>query len=166
MHHGGADGDAASASLGDGPNGNLLSVDKVNTLDAFITDQFTIGRVTMNLGVRWDHYDVFTPDQRQLAHTFPSGLSIAAATFPETHYAKWNGVVPRLGVSYDLLGTGKTVLKANWGIYKFNPGVTLASDANPNQAEKTITYQWLDNRVCPGCIPGDNRLSGRAKKAT
>ena len=109
----------------------------------------------MNLGVRWDHYDVYTPDQHQLAYTFPSGLSIPAKTFPETHYVKWNGVVPRLGVSYDLLGTGKTVLKANWGLYKFNPGVTLASDANPNQAEKTVTYQWLDNRVCSGCIPGD-----------
>jgi len=142
-------------SLGDGPKGNLLSVAKVNTLDAFVTDQYTIGRVTLNLGLRWDHYDVFTPDQRQLAFTFPSGLSIAAATFPETHYTKWNGVVPRLGLSYDLLGTGKTVLKANWGLYKFNPGVTLASDANPNQAEKIITYQWLDNTVCPGCIPGD-----------
>ena len=142
-------------SLGDGPNGNLLSVNKVNTYDAFVTDQFTIGRMTLNLGVRWDYYDVYTPDQSQLAYTFPSGLSIPAKTFPETHYVKWNGVVPRLGVSYDLLGTGKTVLKANWGLYKFNPGVTLASDANPNQAEKTVTYQWLDNKVCPGCIPGD-----------
>jgi len=142
-------------SLGDGPNGNLLSVNKVNTYDAFVTDQFTVGRVTMNLGVRWDYYDVYTPDQNQLAHTFPSGLSIPSKTFPEAHYVKWNGVVPRLGVSYDLLGTGKTVLKANWGLYKFNPGVTLASDANPNQAEKTVTYQWLDNKVCAGCIPGD-----------
>jgi len=145
----------AVGSLGDGPNGNLLSVNKVNTYDAFVTDQFTVGRMTLNLGVRWDYYDVFTPDQIQLAYTFPSGLSIPAKTFPETHYTKWNGVVPRLGFSYDLFGTGKTVVKANWGIYKFNPGVTLASDANPNQAEKTVTYQWLDNKVCPGCIPGD-----------
>ena len=142
-------------SLGDGPKGNLLSVAKVNTLDAFVTDQYTIGRVTLNLGVRWDHYDVFTPDQRQLAYTFPSGLSLPAVTFPKQHYTKWNGVVPRLGLSYDLMGTGKTVLKANWGIYKFNPGVGVAQDANANQSLKTITYQWLDNAVCPGCIPGD-----------
>src|SRR5438477_4102682 len=142
-------------SLGDGPNGNLLSVAKVNTVDAFVTDQYTLGRLTLNLGVRWDHYDVFTPDQRQLAFTFPSGLSIPDATFPEQHYTKWNGVVPRLGLSYDVAGDGKTVIKANWGIYKFNPGVGVAQDANANQALKTITYQWLDNKVCPGCIPGD-----------
>jgi hypothetical protein len=63
--------------------------------------------------------------------------------------------VPRLGVAYDLLGTGKTVLKFNYGMYRFNPGVGVAANANPNQATKSLTYQWLDNKVCPGCIPGD-----------
>jgi hypothetical protein len=139
----------------DGPNGNLLSVAKVNTIDWFVTDQWTIGRATLNLGVRYDHYDVFTPDQQQLAYTFPSGVSIPAASFPETHYVKWNSFVPRLGVSYDLSGTGKTVLKANYGMYRFNPGVGVAQDANPNQSVKSITYQWLDNRACATCIPGD-----------
>ena len=142
-------------SLGDGPNGNLLSIAKVNTYDLFVTDQYSIGRLTLNLGVRWDQYDVFTPQQRQLAFTFPSGLSIPATDFAEQHFTKWNGVVPRFGASYDVAGDGKTVIKANWGIYKFNPGVGVAQDANPNQALKTITYQWLDNKVCPGCIPGD-----------
>src|SRR5207253_1767486 len=145
----------------DGPNGNLLSIAKVNTIDAFVTDQWSIGRATLNLGVRFDHYDVFTPNQTQLAYTFPSGVSIPAAScdtnpgFCETHYLKWNSVVPRLGLSYDLLGTGKTVLKLNYGMYRFNPGVGVAANANPNQATKSLTYQWLDNKVCPGCIPGD-----------
>jgi hypothetical protein len=142
-------------SLGDGPKGNLLSVAKLNTIDAFLTDQYTIGRATLNLGVRWDHYDVFTPDQRQLAFTFPSGLAIPAQTFAETHYLKWDGVAPRLGLSYDLTGNGKTVVKLNWGTYKFNPGVNVAANANPNQSLKTVTYAWTDTRVCPTCIPGD-----------
>ena len=34
-----------AGSLGDGPNGNLLSVDKVSTYDAFITDQWTYKRL-------------------------------------------------------------------------------------------------------------------------
>jgi hypothetical protein len=142
-------------SLGDGPNGNLLSVDKVNTLDWFVTDQWSIGRATLNLGVRYDHYDVYTPDQSQLAYTFPSGLSIAALSFPEQHYVKWNSFVPRLGATYDLFGTGKTVLKGNYGMYRFNPGVGVAASANPNQQTKSLTYQWLDNKVCATCIPGD-----------
>jgi hypothetical protein len=141
--------------LGDGPNGNLLGVAKVNTIDWFITDQWSLGRASLNLGVRYDHYDSFTPDQTQLAYTFPSGVSIMANSFPEQHYVKWGSFVPRIGATYDLFGTGKTVLKANYGMYRFNPGVGLASDANPNQVVKSLTYQWLDNKVCPGCIPGD-----------
>src|SRR5947207_1504991 len=141
--------------LGDGPNGNLLSIAKVNTLDWFVTDQWSVGRASLNLGVRYDHYDVFTPDQSQLAFTFPSGVSIAASTFPEQHYVKWGSIVPRVGATYDLMGTGKTVLKLNYGMYRFNPGVGVAATANTNQATKSLTYQWLDNKVCAGCIPGD-----------
>jgi hypothetical protein len=151
----------AVGSLGDGPKGNLLSVAKVNTIDWFLTDQWSIGRATLNLGVRYDHYDVWTPDQTQLAWTFPSGVSIPAAScatspdFCETHYLKWNSFVPRIGGTYDLFGTGKTVVKLNYGLYRFNPGVGVAASANPNQATKSLTYAWTDTKVCPTCIPGD-----------
>ena len=145
-------------SLGDGPNGNLLSVSKLNTIDMFLTDQFTIKHTTLNLGLRFDHYDVFTPDQRQLAYTFPTGVSIPAQTFAETHYVKWNSVVPRLGVSHDLMGDGKTVLKANWGLYKFNPGVGVADTANSNQATKSLTYTWTDTIACATCVPGNKNF--------
>jgi hypothetical protein len=141
-------------SLGDGPNGNLLSVDKVTTYDAFVTDQWSVGRATFNLGLRFDHYDVWTPDQTQLAYSY-GPLSVPAATFPETHYVKWNSFVPRLGMTYDLSGSGTSVIKVNYGLYRFNPGVGVAGNANPNQTLKTQTYQWLDNKVCTGCIPGD-----------
>ena len=144
-------------SLGDGPNGNLLSIDKVTTYDAFLTDQYSVGRATFNLGVRFDHYDVWTPEQTQLAYTFPTGLSIQAQTFPEQHYVSWNSFVPRLGMTYDLSGTGRSVVKLNYGLYRFNPGVGVANNANPNQASKTIQYQWLDNKVCPTCVPGDKK---------
>jgi hypothetical protein len=138
----------------DGPNGNLLSIAKLNTIDAFLSDQYTIGRATFNLGVRFDHYDAFTPDQTQLAYNY-GPLVVPAASFAEQHYVKWNSFVPRIGVSYDLMGDGKTVLKANWGLYKFNPGVGLADQANPNQSLKTATYSWADTKVCAGCIPGN-----------
>ncbi|MEP6893263.1 MAG: carboxypeptidase-like regulatory domain-containing protein [Gaiellaceae bacterium] len=139
----------------DGPNGNLLSIAKLSTIDAFITDQWSIGRANINYGVRFDHYDVWTPDQNQLAYTFPTALSIPAQAFPEQHYVKWNSVVPRIGMTYDLLGTGKTVLKLNYGMYRFNPGVGVGQNANTNQAVKSITYAWSDAIVCPTCIPGD-----------
>jgi hypothetical protein len=142
-------------NLGAGPNGDLTSIDKVTTYDAFFTDQYSIGRATFNLGVRFDHYDVWTPTQNQLAYTFPTGVSIPATTFPEQHYLSWNSFVPRIGMTYDLSGTGKTVLKLNYGLYRFNPGVGVANSANTNQASKTLTYTWADTKVCATCIPGD-----------
>ena len=138
-----------------GPHGELLNVNKLSTFDAFLTDQWNVGRATLNLGVRFDHYRSFSPDQQQLAFTFPTGFSIPAQTFPETTYATFNHFAPRLGLSYDLFGTGKSVVKLNYGLYWFNPGVGLASDGNVNQAVKSITYAWNDNKVCPGCIAGD-----------
>jgi hypothetical protein len=36
------------------------------------------------------------------------------------------------------------VVKANYGLYRHNPGASIASSANPNQALKTITYSWSD----------------------
>jgi hypothetical protein len=157
--------------LSDGPSGNLLSVDKVTTYDAFVTDQLTAGRATLNLGLRFDHYRVWTPPQSQLAYTFPAptNTSILATTFPETTYVTWNAFAPRVGVAYDLLGTGKTVLKANFGLYRFNPGVGVAANANPNQATKSITYSLkaagaADTQVFPGYTI--NQLTGSALAGT
>ncbi|MBI3493825.1 MAG: TonB-dependent receptor [Acidobacteria bacterium] len=141
-------------SLGDGPNGNLLSVDKLDTYDAFFSDQYTFGRATLNLGLRWDYYKVWTPEQQQLANTI-GPLSIPAVTFPETTYVTWNSIAPRVGVTYDLRGTGKSVIKVNYGFYRFNPGVGIAANANPNQDAKSATYTWTDTKVCTTCKPGD-----------
>jgi hypothetical protein len=138
-----------------GPNGDLLSDAKVTTYDAFITDQWAIGRATVNMGVRYDHYRSWIPEQRQLAFTFPSALSIPDQIFPEQTFVTWNAFAPRAGVSYDVFGRGKSVLKVNYGLYFFNPGPGLAEDSNPNQAIKSVTYAWSDTKVCATCKPGD-----------
>ena len=51
---------------------------------------------------------------------------------------------------YDLTGDGKTVLKANYGLYWHNPGVGIGGNANPNTASKSATYTWND-------VNGDKR---------
>ncbi|MCA1674342.1 MAG: hypothetical protein LC799_19850 [Actinobacteria bacterium] len=56
----------------------------------------------------------------------------------------FNHVVPRLGATYDLTGDGKTVLKANWGRFYFNTGVSLASAINPNTTDQYADYNWTD----------------------
>ena len=122
---------------------NLLSIGKLNTTSAFVSDQWTLGKVTLNLGVRYDHYRSFVPVQQQLGST-NGPITLAAQTFPEQTFFVWNSVVPRLGFVYNITGDGKTVVKLNYGYFKHNPGPAIAQSANPNQPNKTATYTWAD----------------------
>jgi hypothetical protein len=138
--------------LNAGPGGDLLSVSKLNQENLFVNDQITKGRLTVNAGVRWDRYQSWIPAQHQLAFEILPGCAqrtdiicaISAQTFDEQTFFTWNSVVPRIGIVYDLRGNGKTVVKANYGLYRHNPGPGAAANANPNQATKTVTYGWRD----------------------
>jgi hypothetical protein len=128
---------------GNGLRDGLLSVSKLDHFNLFANDTYQIGRATLNLGVRYDRYTSHIPEQRQMAFT-NGPVSIPDQVFPAQTFFVWNSVVPRAGLVYDLAGTGKTVIKVNYGLYRHNPGVNVASSANPNQAAKTITYGWND----------------------
>ena len=56
----------------------------------------------------------------------------------------FNHIVPRIGATYDLTGDGKTVLKANWGRFYFNPGIALADAVNVNTANQYADHVWND----------------------
>ena len=124
-------------------DGLLLVVNKLDQQDFFVNDTWSKGRVTMNLGLRWDRYRGWMPDQGQPA--FANGpVSVPAQTFPERDFYTWNNLGPRIGLTYDLAGDGKTVVKASYGLFWHNPGPGVSADANPNQNNKSVTYTWTD----------------------
>ncbi len=133
----------------DGPVGskgarkNLLSIAKLGVFGAFVNDTWSVGRTTVNMGVRYDRYTGTTPEQQQLGGT-NGPVTIAAQTFPEREYYSWSSFAPRIGVVYDLSGDGRSVIKANYGLYWHNPGPGLAGSSNANQAGKSATYAWND----------------------
>lgn len=139
----------------DGPNGNLLSVDRITVSNAYVTDQWAVGRATINAGVRWDRYHAWSPEQRQLAFAL-GPVNIPASTFPAYDFFTWNNFVPRLGLAYKLTADGNTVAKVSYGRFAFDPGIGMANNANPNQSKKTATYAWSDSKPCAGCIAGDH----------
>ncbi|HYB95537.1 MAG TPA: carboxypeptidase regulatory-like domain-containing protein [Vicinamibacterales bacterium] len=136
----------------------LTSKAALNHTGAFINDTWSLGRATVNAGLRWDRYVGLTPEQEQLpgslaqwAPQFPSlAALVTAKTFPEKTYFTWNVAAPRIGVTFDLSGDGRTVLKGNYGLYWHNPGAGVGGTGNPNTASKFATYTWND-------INGDRR---------
>jgi hypothetical protein len=134
----------ASGPLGSlGSRGDILSIAKLDHYNVFLSDTFTRGRVTLNLGLRYDHYTSHIPEQLQLAST-TAGFSLPAGTFPAQTFFTWDSVVPRAGAVFDLMGDGRTVVKANYGYFKHNPGPGIAASGNPNQNEKDLLYTWDD----------------------
>jgi hypothetical protein len=122
----------------------------------FLNDTWAFGKLTVNMGVRYDRYHAWLPEQDQLGATV-GRASVQAKTFAENHLFTWNQVAPRAGVVYDLAGDGKTVVKANYGLYWHNPGAGIGGNANPNTAAKSQTHSWNDQAACAGCISGDRR---------
>jgi hypothetical protein len=122
---------------------DLKALANLDALGFFLNDTWAVGRATINAGVRYDRYRGWLPEQEQLAAS-NGPISVPAKTFAETEFFTWNTAAPRVGMIYDLTGDGKTVLKANYGLFWHNPGVGVGSSGNPNTADKRATYAWTD----------------------
>jgi len=110
----------------------------------YVQDTWTVARrLTLELGIRYDHFNTYYPQQTtDAAATFPQ--LFPATTYPASgNLVDWNTVSPRLGLAFDLTGKGDSVLRASYGRYYLMQGTGLAETANPvGFAGKTFT--WID----------------------
>ena len=90
-------------------------------------------RVSLNLGLRLDRLMPYMPVQ-----SGPGGQSFPAVNPIVT----WWDLGPRLGVTYDITGRGKTVVKANSATYWPNLGSALASYVSANPQFWFKRYTW------------------------
>ena len=91
-------------------NNPVVPLNAVNYGGAYAQDNWHVNqRLTLNLGVRYDRYNMFIPQQSRVAGTFA-----AAQTFPAVQFNIWNEVVPRVHAAYDVFGDAKTVIKGGW----------------------------------------------------
>ena len=129
--------------LKDNDNGHLTTENALDQNSFFFNDTWAVGRLTVNGGVRWDNYKGWLPEQNQLGATV-GPVVVQAKTFAERDLYSWNLFAPRIGFTFDLTGDGRTVFKANYGLYWHNPGVGISDNANPNTGTKSATYGWND----------------------
>jgi hypothetical protein len=113
----------------------------VADLGIYAQDTWTLKRATINAGLRWDYLN-----NEVLAQDASGGTWIGPRHFdPLTNVPNYKDLSPRLGISYDLFGNGKTALKATLSRYVQTSTVGQARALNPlNTSVNTATRAWTD----------------------
>jgi len=91
----------------------------------FVQDDFrATRRVTLNLGLRYDVIYPIKDSQNRLANFDPSlGIVQVGHGISEPYQTNYKNFSPRLGVAWDVFGTGKTVLRSGFGMIYVQPSI-------------------------------------------
>jgi hypothetical protein len=123
-------------------------------LGAFAQDKWTMNRLTLTGGVRFDYLKTHFPGQTLGPAQFVPTRNIV---IPDTPGLAWKDITPRMGAAYDVFGTGKTAVKVSLNKYLIGDrggsatGATIA-DPVTNLVQNTAR-NWTDtNRnFVPDC---------------
>jgi hypothetical protein len=114
-------------------------------LGIYAQDKWTLDRLTLNLGVRYDYFNSYFPAQQLGPAPLVPNRNLS---FPETQGLNFKDLTPRFGAAYDLFGQGKTALKVNIGKYTQAVGISqgiFGEAANPVvRLANQVTRSWTD----------------------
>ena len=111
-------------------------------LGLYAQDQWTMKRLTLNVGVRYDYFN----GSARSTH-LPAVQWVGARDFDGVDdVPKWKDISPRLGAAYDLFGDGKTAVKVALGRYVATQGTAIATANHPlNRSVLSVTRTWTDS---------------------
>jgi hypothetical protein len=114
----------------------------MSSYSVYLNDSFRRGRLTLNLGVRTDYWN----DKALETSTDPNPIvpdKLPSLTFTGADSGvTYLNTAPRLGVTYDLTGRARTILKGSLARY-YGIGIFTADDLNPAVASR-VRYGWND----------------------
>jgi hypothetical protein len=129
----------------------------INSFGGFVQDDFRLTpRLTVNLGVR---YDLTTPikEKNNLLANFdpnnPKGLLQVGTDIKQPYNTDANNFAPRVGISWDPSGKGKTVIRAGGGITYEIPHIAIFIGQNGVDNATTAGLNVIPtgaNGVTPG----------------
>ncbi len=120
---------------------------------AYIQDSITAGKLTLNLGLRYDRQwlkklEATVPSNPYTEKAYKEGLA-PINYLPEAKQKAeklpftWNMLSPRVSLIYDLSGNGKTVAKASFALYGSQLGVGPAFDLS-STPWREVDFFWYD----------------------
>ncbi len=117
---------------------------RVTRIGTFAQDQWTLDRLTLNLGLRFDYLHEWNPAQSK-----PAGPYTPAIDFPAIdNVPNYKDISPRLGASYDLFGNGRTAFKVSLGHFVQGDSTSIAMANNPQLTiSTTASRTWADTNV-------------------
>jgi hypothetical protein len=159
-------------------NSPLFVKRAVNNTAIYGQDSYSIGRLNVIGGLRWERVNGSIPAQTHpSSQYFPTGMvinglnvkinatgqTVTSYTVPDTfapvnNSPLWKNWAPRVSGIYDLTGEGKTVLKASWGEYYDQIG-TGTPGPNPN-GTVSQNYNWNDQNGDAIFQPGNATFNG------
>lgn len=112
----------------------FIRKDRKMVFGGFIQDTWTpISRLTLNIGVRFDHQEGIIPKQGEERQPVTYGGKVYHPVVKEAFKPLiWNTFAPRLGAIFDLTGDGKTALKASFSRYYIANILQWFVTVNPN----------------------------------
>ena len=101
----------------------------------FAQDKWTLHRLTITGGIRFDYFNASIPAQSEPASAFVPAHTYAAVN----NVPDWKDIDPRIGVAYDLFGNGKTAIRASVSRYVTQQGYFFSGLVNPVTASVNST---------------------------
>ena len=130
-------------------------------LALYAQDQWAIGRLTLNYGLRFDYFYGWIPAQH--VDATPNGW-VPARDFAEVKATpSWTDLDPRGGAVYDLFGDGRTALKVTLGRYIAKTTTAITQSNNPiTTSINSVTRVWTDADLdyIPDCDLANRAANG------
>jgi hypothetical protein len=129
-----------------------LQLNNVKDFGFFAQDQWTLKRLTLTYGLRYEYFKGLVPAQH--VDATPNGW-IPERNFTEVNNVPlWKDWDPRAGAAWDLFGNGRTAVKIALGRYVTKQSAALTFANNPiTTSINTVTRTWNDTNVnyVPDC---------------
>ena len=137
-------------------NGPWNERENYRQVGLYAQDQWTIDRLTVNAGVRYDAHVGSIPAEH---NTSGPNRFAPFQQWPQIDdVPNWKDISPRLGVAYDLFGDARTALKFSASRYVVNEVSAFAQSVNPLLFNQTTVVGWRD--LNGDRYPDDGELLG------